>query len=123
MTNRSTRNSRRTGRILPHERECDNEAPVIEGDIEIENYEEEVLVTTKLEKNDATRKDYRRRIKAMVGWFEKEHPAYYEVGCRIVSDEDLNNSGLYYYGKYKRDLVYRGLNVKYIIHFLVKSKF
>ena len=58
----------------------------------------------------------------MVGWLQKEHPGYYLVGCRVVLDEDIN-SGLYYYGKYKHDLVYRGMNVKYIIHFLIRSKF
>ena len=123
MSGQTNRNGRRSGRILPHERECDNDAPVIDGNIEIENYEDEVSATTKLEKNDGTRKDYRRRIKAMVGWLEKEHPGYYMVGCRVVSDEDLNNSALYYYGRYKHDLVYRGMNVKYIIRFLLKNKF
>ena len=53
MASRETR-QKQTGRIQPHERECDNEAPIIGGGLLIENYDEEVIGTLGLEKEDKT---------------------------------------------------------------------
>ena len=53
---------------------------------------------------------------------KENHPSYYDVGCREVSKENRKVTEYYYYNYYKLDLKYRGLNVKYIIMFLVKNK-
>ena len=57
MASRETRR-KQTGRIQPHERECDNEAPIIRGGLLIENYDEEGIGTLGLGKEDKTRKEY-----------------------------------------------------------------
>ena len=77
---------KQTGRIHPHERECDNEAPIIGEDLTIDNYDDEVIDTVGLGKEDKTRKDYRRRIMRIVKWIEENHPAYYNLGCRDVGE-------------------------------------
>ena len=57
MASRETRR-KQTGRIQPHERECNNEAPIIGGGLLIENYDKEVIGTLGLGKEDKTQKDY-----------------------------------------------------------------
>ena len=105
------------GQILPHERDCDREGDIIGEDLLIANYEEEILATTTHLMSDGTRKDYRRRIVCMHKWLEKEHPSYFIKVFRIIPPEELKTPKYFYFNIYDRDLVYCGMNAKYIISF------
>jgi hypothetical protein len=44
-------------------------------------------------------------------FWEKNCPQYYEVGVREVAEVDLNDKTKFYFGRYKFDLKYSGINV------------
>ena len=55
-------------------------------------------------------------------FWKKYHPNYYGIGTRDVLECELDNPGLFFYNSYKVDLVYTGLNSKYVKLFLLKKK-
>ena len=112
------------GRIRAHERDYDDDVEII-GDrtTNLEGYSEKLRETVKLSMEDSTRKDYRRRIVRMVKFLEEKHPDYAAIGCKTVTIAESNNPEKYYFGgAYKKDLVYRGIDVKMIISFLIVNK-
>ena len=114
---------RNGGRLRPHERLANNDAPVLGDNIDLGGeYDIALQETLSLEMNDATRKDYRRRLVRIAKFWDVHHPAYALIGTKIVEDPDLNDPSKYYYGHYKRDLVYTGMNVKLFISFLLQTK-
>ena len=46
----------------------------------------------------------------------------YKEGVRDVSDDDLKNESKSYFGKFKKDLVYTGLEVKGVLYFLMNTQ-
>ena len=38
-----------------------------------------------------------------------------------MTNEDLHDASKYYYGRYKYDLVYSGLNVNYLLHYMMSN--
>ena len=112
------------GRIRAHERNYDDGVEIIgDGTTNLEGYSEKLRETVKLSMEDSTRKDYRRRIVRMVKFLEEKHPDYAAIGCKNVTSEESNNPEKYYFGgTYKKDLVYRGIDVKVIISFLIANK-
>ena len=86
------RNLPHQGRILPHERECDDVTPIIGGNVlPSTSYEVALHETTKLDRSDRSQKDNRCRIIRICKYWEKHHPQYYELGTRAVSENDLQN--------------------------------
>jgi hypothetical protein len=117
----SSRN--RNGRIHPHQRDTDDAAPILGTEIsEPAGFETAYNETIRLTMSDNNRKDYRRRIKVIISFWETEVPEYYSVGVIDVLDQDLHTPSKYYFGRHKKDLVYKGLNVKYVLHFLLRNK-
>ena len=53
-------------------------------------------------------------------WKDNAKDSYYSLGVKFVSDEDLVDNTKFYYGRYKIDLIYQGLNVDYV-SFSLKS--
>jgi hypothetical protein len=122
MAGRRTRGT--GGRILPHERDVDNSVPLLGADLTDlgDNYNELYNETLQHDMNDRTRKDYRRRNIRIAEFWEEHCPDYYPIGTRDVSAHDLQDVGKFFYGRYMKDLVYQGLNVKYVIKFLMCTK-
>lgn len=112
----------RGGRVLPHERNTNNNAPILGADLNIAGYEEAIHETNKFEISDNTRKDYRRRIVRITKHWKEKYPEYHSVGVRDVSPAELQDKTLYYYNRYKTDLIYTGLNVKFVIKYLLDTK-
>jgi hypothetical protein len=54
-------------------------------------------------------------------FWEKNCPQYYEVGVREVAEVDLNDKTKFYFGRYKFNLKYSGINVDYVLHFLMQN--
>jgi hypothetical protein len=111
MASRRTRST--GGRILLHERDVDNLVPIM-GD----KYNE----TLQHDMKDITRKDYRQRNIKVAKFWGEHCPEYYPVRTRDVLAEDLQDQRKFFHGRYKKDLVYKGLNVKYFIKFLMAIK-
>ena len=67
---------RRYGRILPHQRDTNDEVEVIGGGLEIENYTTEMHETVKKSMDDRTRMDYRRRIGRIIKYWNEHRPVF-----------------------------------------------
>ena len=125
---RSNTSRQQRGRILIHERDVDDDTPIIGGE-ETKNNELGDTYDTKfhdtIPKNmeDDTRKDYRRRIICVANYLEQHCPLYYSTGVRMVPETEFGDRTKFYFnGKYKKDLVYAGLNVKFFVKFLMDNK-
>ena len=122
MVGRSRTQSNYSYRALPHERNTDNEAPVLGEDLEIPEYEINKHKTVSKAMSEGCRKNYRCRIITMIKYLQEKRPEYFEIGCKDVSQAEMTNPTLFYYNRYKKDFIYTGLNVKYIIDFLMATK-
>jgi hypothetical protein len=102
----------------------DNSVPILGADFTDlgENYNNLYNETLQHDMNDRTRKDYRRRNIRIAKFWEEHCPEYYPVGTQDVSAQDLQDTGKFFYGRYEKDLVYQGLNVKYVLKFLMSTK-
>lgn len=115
-------NRRGGGRIHLHDRDTNNEAPIIGGETEIEGYKDAVHENNKHRINEATRKNYRSRIRRIYAYLKEKYPEYYALGVKKLSAEEKADKTKFYYAKDEEDLVYTGINVKYIIKFLLDNK-
>ena len=116
---------RRTkGRVYPHQRDTDDGVPIIGAEFELPNdYKANVQETIKHDIQDKCRLDYRHRNKRIMKFWEENNPEMYKAGVVDVSETDQHdNSKHFFNGKFKQDLQYTGLNVKYVIYFMTKSK-
>ena len=118
-----SRSQRGGGRIFPHERDTNDVAPLLGTGLEIaDEYEDQYNETLRVAMDDKARKDYRCRLVRIAKFWEEKCSDYYEIGVREVNAADLANPSKFYYNRYKLDLVYTGLNVKYVLHFLMSNK-
>ena len=117
--------SRRTGRILPHQRDTDDAAPIIGAALDDigDEYRERYVATLRLGMDDKTRKNYRSRIIRICKYWREKYPAYSAEGVRRISEEEANDVSKFYFGgHYKEDIVYTGLNVQYVLQFMLQNE-
>ena len=67
-----------------------------------------------------TKKNHRNRIKHIYKYWERVFPDYYEIGVKGVSEEEANNVTRFYW-KNNKDLVYKGLNSKFLKAFVASK--
>ena len=84
-------------------------------------HEELVRTTEKEETNDKLRREYRNRIKHIYSFLMEYYPDYYAIGVRKVKDEEKTDINLFWY-KNDEDILYSGLNIKFVKDFLANSK-
>ena len=116
-----------SGRIQPGERECNNEAQLIGSGVPLPpDYEQQLHATAKFQMKTETKRGYRCRISKIIEWWKNHDSeftkAMYKEGVRDVSDDDLKNESKSYFGKFKKDLVYTGLEVKGVLYFLMNTQ-
>jgi hypothetical protein len=51
------------------------------------------------ESSDKTRKGHRLRLKKLIDWWMEEHPDYFEVGTRVLSQEERLDPTKFYHNK------------------------
>ncbi len=115
---------RHGGRIYPHQRDTDNAAPILGEELgEVSaDFKQLHLETLKLGMDDKCRKNYRARIIRIVEFWSVNNKEYYEIGVKQVSEEELRDESKFYYNRYKTDLIYQGMNVNYILNFLILTE-
>ena len=86
--------SRRTGRILPHQRDTDDAAPIIGAALDDigDEYRERYVATLRLGMDDKTRKNYRSRIVRICKYWREKYPAYSAEGVRRISEEEARRT-------------------------------
>jgi len=113
----------RGGRILPHQRDTNDVAPLLGANLDLQNdeFERQSNEIAELAMANKTRRDYRCRIMRIANFWKKINPEYYAIGVIKVSESDLENPSKFYFGQYKEDLVYTGLNVVMVKQHLMST--
>ena len=101
-----------SGRTFTHLRNTDNSVPIILGDVTLTNAEKAKIAETEgFHWKDSTKNDYRNRINTFCVYLKDNDSDYFEVGVRVVTDEDRKDPSLYLHGKrIQYDLMYSGFN-------------
>jgi hypothetical protein len=100
----------------------DDSIDAIGGDVEVRvEHLNAVNATKTKESAEETRRGHRRRLKKIMDWWRAEYPAYFEVGTRVLSEEERNNQMMFYFGS-TRDIVYEGLRVDMVLAFMAANK-
>jgi hypothetical protein len=113
----------RTGRVHPHQRPTDNSVAILGQNLDDigEDYENDLHDTVRRGMDDKCRKNYRQRLARIALFWKESCPQYYNVGVREVGTDECNDMKKFYFGRYRTDLVYAGMNVDYVLHFLMQN--
>ena len=112
-----------TGRLLLHQCETNNEAPILGVDVIVENVEQDLQETKEFELATSARRDYRNRLKRIIKYQEINFLAYVVVGVRNVSEDDQKKRALYYFDRvFKQDIICTSLNIILFLKFLIFKK-
>ena len=117
-------NGTQTGRYYAHDRNTNDSAPIIGASLALpDDHKEMCNETAKYDMDDKCRTNYRNRLNAIMKYWKEHLPEYYAIGVDDVSTADQHDKTKYFFkGKYKKDLVYDGLNAEYFLYFLTKTK-
>ena len=116
MSGTSSRNG--GGRI----RVTDDSVVTIGTSVNVRDEHINALNATKAKESaDETRKGHRRRLKKLIHWWMEEYPAYFEVGTRVLSEEERNDP-MKFYHTCDRDIIYEGLRVDMVLAFMAANK-
>ena len=88
---------KQTGRILPHQRNTNDVAPIINGDTAIDaEHAAAIQHTQAKEMEDKTRKEHRRRIRHLYTWWHDNYIDYFATaseGDEIVAETSIVKRG------------------------------
>ena len=113
---------KQTGRILPHQRDTNDVAPIINGGTAIDaEHAAAIQHTQAKEMEDKTRKEHRRRIRHLYTWWHDNYIDYFENGTCALSDDEKKDLVRFHHTN-DRDIIYEGLNVNLVLAFLVTKK-
>ena len=119
------RDGRNTGRIHPHQRDTNNDAPILGANVEIlDEHSSSVRQTERMDLEKKSKRDHRNRLKHIYMFWEEKYPDYHAVGVCELTEEELAEGpeGDMYWWKNKHDIMYEGLNVKMVKAFLAHKK-
>ena len=110
------------GRIYPHQRDANMTGTILGDSIELDTqYVQTMNVTASHGLVPSTKRGHRNRIQHVYTAWAVLFPAYYLIGVRDLSAEELNDPANFFH-KNKKELVYDGLNVKFLLAFLATKK-
>ena len=105
-----------------HNRTVDDAAGIIDAGIDVANeHYKEIRVTEAKQMEDRTRREYRNRIKHIYRWWMETYPQYFEVGTRVLSEDERKDQEAFHH-RNDRDIIYQGLDVTLVKAFLVVKK-
>ena len=108
----------RTGRIHPHQRDADFTGPLLGENIQLpDTYVTNIQSTEQHNVKVSTKRNYRNQLKQMYTYWKEDFPEYYSIGVRTLSEEELNDTTKFFW-KNKHDIVYDGINPKFVKAFL-----
>ena len=113
---------RQAGRIRTCDRDTNDIVELLGNDVSIDDaHQVMVRSTEKLEINQKLQNEYRNRISHIYKFLETHYPDYYAVGVQFLTDADKDNLDQHW-NKNDHDLIYQGLNVKFIKAFMAHAK-
>lgn len=123
-TRERPRNIGRRGGGVGRDRDFDDSIPLLGQSIQIADeggrLSDAIHDTVSQGMSNDTRRNYRNRLDRIIKYWKEHINEYYVIGVREVSEEEQRDRSKYYFGK-KQDLVYRGLNVDFVICFLSET--
>ena len=103
-------------------RVTDDSFNTIGANVEVRGEHTSALNATKQKESATkTRNGHRNRLKILIDWWRSEYPDYFEVGTRVVPQEDRNNPMLFYH-TCDCDLIYEGLRVNMVLAYMAATK-
>jgi len=101
------------GRILLHQRDTHDVAPLLGANLDLQNdeFERQSNQIAEFAMANKTRRDYHCRTIRIANFGKKINPECDAIIVINVSESDLENPSKFYVGHYKEDLVYTCLNV------------
>ena len=112
----------RRGQIFLHDRNVNEKIPVLGNNLKLDTIHSDLVQSTEQKEiNRRLQMEYCNRIKHIYEFLEKNYPSYFVVGVQPLSEVDLGDIDKFYHNN-KYDLIYDGLNVKFIKVFFGKIK-
>ena len=103
-------------------RVTDDSFNTIGANVEVRGEHTSALNATKQKESATkTRNGHRNRLKILIDWWRSEYPDYFEVGTRVVPQEDRHNPMLFYH-TCDCDLIYKGLQVDMVLAYMAATK-
>ena len=113
----------RGGRILPHQRDTNDAVAILGENLDMgDDFQQNYNESLKHGLSDKNRRDYRCRIVRVCKYWKDHCPEYYAIGVKKVTNRDLNDESKFYYKRYKYDFVYSGMNVKYLLLYMMSNQ-
>ena len=111
---------RARGRTRAHERETDDTEGLLGSSIEVSaEHTQAVAETESKELSGGLKKNYRNRLNHIMEFLREKYPEYFAAGVRELAPGGDPNS---FHHNNSHDLIYKGLNVKFIKAFLAYKK-
>ena len=110
-----------------HQRICDDSHDTIGSNMNVTlSHVKEMNKTKKQQNMLETRLGHHRSLNKIMTFWEEYYPDYFAAGTRFISEDEINNEMLFYYPNQKaymkRDMVYQGLNVDFVLAFFAATK-
>lgn len=108
--------------------EYDDNSPILGTDLEEQelgtDYQQKMQKTMEHVVKVDTRRDHRNRIVRIINFWKKNCPQYYLIAVRKNTPKEMYDEPLMWFfkGKYKEDIIYTGLNPKFVLAFLNDEK-
>ena len=111
------------GRILPHQWDTDDLAPLLGADLDLRNdeFERQSNEIAELAMENKTRRDHRCRIIRIANFWKENCPECHAVGVIQVSNSVLENPTEFCFDRHKEDLVCTGPSVSMIKQCLMST--
>jgi hypothetical protein len=106
-------NPLRSGRIRPDQRETDDTTPTIQGPGLRPEHEAAIFTTEDRAMSEDCRRNYRNQIRRMIEWIQDSYIEVFDQSVRVITDEDRDNTSMYYYPDNEYDFNYAGLHPQY----------
>ena len=91
-------------------------------DVEVRNEHTSALNDTKMRENAIKmRNEHCCCLKKIIAWWRMEYPDYFEVGTKVLSQQDRDDAMLYYH-TCDRDIVYKGFHVDMVLAYMAGNK-
>ena len=110
------------GRIRTHERETDSKSKILGQDVVLDA--EHIISmkdTEKEEVSDSLWRNYWNQLGHIMDFWKQEYPKYYAVGVRKLTKKEMKDDDMFWHNS-KEDMVYSGMNVKFVKAFLANKK-
>lgn len=103
-------------------RVTDDSFATIGAGVEVRTEHTSAVNATKMRENAVkTRNEHRNRLKKLIAWWRTEYPEYFEVGTKVLSQQDRDDEMLYYH-TCDRDIVYEGIRVEMVLAYMAGNK-